>query len=336
MANQHDINTDSLPDPELSRRKRFPLVWIAPLLALAIGVWLITEEISKRGPTITISFDDGSGIEKGKTTISYRGVRVGVVESVELEKDLKGVNVTARLEQAYAGMASADSVFWIVRPEIGLRGITGLDTLISGQYIAVEPGGGAPTTTFVGQNDAPPSAQARPGLNVIVQTDALGSVSEGSPVYYREVHVGQVDRIRLSDTAQKVLIHLHINQPYDALVRQNTRFWNASGVNASLGLLGVKIHTESLESLLAGGIAFATPNNPDMGDSVPPGAIFDLAAEADSSWTEWSPTIALNFDSKTTAPGYFPSSTQSAVHEPENTAPSAAPQQQQLPHSPQH
>lgn len=336
MANQSDPEITTLPNPETSRRRGFPLVWIAPLLALAIGAWLIVDELGTRGPAITITFDDGSGIEKGKTTISYRGVRVGVVESVALEKNLKGVLVTARLDKTYAAMASAESVFWIVRPEIGLRGITGLDTLISGQYIAVAPGGGAPTTAFVGQESPPPSAQDRPGLNVIVQTDSLGSITNGSPVYYREVQVGEVDHIRLSETSQKVLIHLHIDKPYNALVRQNTRFWNASGVNASLGLLGVKIHTESLESLLAGGIAFATPNNSDMGDTVPAGAIFDLAAEADSSWSDWSPTIALDFDNKSPTADYFPPSTKTAVHEPADSNTDSDSTPQQLPHSPQH
>lgn len=335
MADPLTPDPHFLPKPEVSRRKQLPLVWIVPVIALAICIWLAADELAKRGPTISITFDDGSGIEKGKTGINYRGVRVGVVEDVELKPDYQGVKVTARLKKAYADMARANSVFWIVRPEIGFRGITGLDTLISGQYIAVEPGDGPPTRDFAGHNDAPPSAADRPGLNVIVQTNQLGSISEGDPVYYREFQVGQVDRIRLSETAQKVLVHLHIDKPYDALVRQNTRFWNASGVNASLGLLGVDIHTESLEALLAGGIAFATPNNPDMGDTVPEGAIFDLAVESDSSWLEWSPAIALEFSSETTAPGYFPESSKSAVHEPDTQSTNNS-DSQELPHSPTH
>ncbi len=337
MADDTHQKTDPLPEPVTTRRSRFPLVWIAPVLALVIGIWLIFDELDKRGPKISITFNDGSGIEKGKTQITYRGVKVGTVETVELATDLNNVVVTAVLEKAYANIASADSIFWIVRPEIGLRGITGLDTLMSGQYIAVQPGGGAPTLSFTGQENPPPSAQDKPGLNVIVQTNSLGSITEGSPVYYREVQVGAVDRIRLSETAQKVLIHLHIDKPYDALVRQNTRFWNASGLNVSLGLTGIKVHSESLESLLAGGIAFATPNNPDMGDTVPAGSIFDLATEADSSWSEWNPTIALNFTpTTTTGADYFPTSTKSAIHEPEGTTQEEQTKPQQLPHSPQH
>ncbi len=312
-------------EPVITRRSRFPLVWVTPIIALLIGGWLIYKEMVDKGPTITVTFEDGSGLET-KTPLNYKGVGIGTVTRISLSSDLQSVQVRIQLDRSAADIAREDSQFWIVRPEIGLEGITGLDTILSGQYITVQPGKGAPATHFQGLSNAPPAGQAEPGINLLLQADRLGSVSEGSPVYYREVQVGTVDRFRLAGDAASVLIHVHIKQPYDALIRENTRFWNASGIGFDLSLFGAKISTESLAALLAGGIAFATPDNDQMGSTVSAGSLFTLHNELDKSWLDWKPAIPLDFkNGPDGSNGFFPDGSQKLTQPQQETHSPASP-----------
>lgn len=293
-----------MPEPVIARHTRFPLVWVTPIIALIIGGWLIYKNIMDKGPTITVTFDDGSGIAI-RTPLNYKGVQIGNVVAISLSPDLQSVQVQIQLDRSAADIAREDSQFWIVRPEIGWKGITGLDTILSGQYITVQPGQGSPATKFKGLSGAPPVGQDEPGITLLLQADRLGSISEGDPVYYREVQVGTVDRYRLAEDSNSVLIHIHIKEPYDALIRENTRFWNASGVGFDLSLFGAKVSTESLASLLVGGIAFATPDNDQMGATVAPNTIFTLHNEPDKSWLEWKPSIQLKFQDAPGDGNYF-------------------------------
>ncbi|MGE9295143.1 MAG: intermembrane transport protein PqiB [Puniceicoccales bacterium] len=292
MSNE---SKDHLPDVIVAEKTGFSIIWIVPLIALAIAGYLIYDTYTKRGEEIEITFKDGSGLVAGKTEIQYLGVQVGIVKSVSLDEKLSQVVVTARLDKSADGLATQGAAYWVVRPEIGIGGIRGLDTLLSGPYIGVEPGDGqTPQTEFTGLPEQPAAGPNEPGLNIILQAEKLGSLKDGDPIYYREFQVGEVDQVSLASDARSVHAHVHIKEDYAPLIRTNTRFWNASGIGMDLSLFGgAKIKTESLSSLLTGGVAFATPDNDAMGGEVQDGAVFKLFDDPEDDWAKWSPTIDL-------------------------------------------
>ncbi|GHB91848.1 intermembrane transport protein PqiB [Cerasicoccus arenae] len=291
MDNQ---NKDSLPEVVVTKHSGFSIIWVVPIIALLVAGWLIYNSYSKRGPDITITFQDGSGLVAGKTEIQYRGVKVGMVEKVHLDEKLSQVVLSARLDKSAAGLATNGSSYWVVRPQIGLGGVRGLDTLLSGPYIGVSPGKeSTPAKSFIGLPEQPPAGPNEPGLNIILQAEKLGSLTDGDPVYYREFQIGEVDQVYLSSDSRSVHAHIHIKAEYEPLIRENTRFWNASGIGMSLGLFGAKINTESLSSILSGGVALATPNNDNMGPPATDGTVFKLYDDPEDDWADWSPDIPL-------------------------------------------
>lgn len=285
---------NALPPPRVSRTPTIPLVWIVPLVALAVGAWMVYHEFRNRGPEITVDFIDGSGIEARKTTLEHRGVAVGIVTDVDLKEDLTGVAVKIRLNKAAAGLAAEGSRFWIVHPEIGFSGVRGLDTLLTGARLNVLPGNGPFTETFHGLEKPPPLENPGDGRAFVLQSDKLGSLTPGAPVFYRDVKVGVVETSRLANDAASVLIRVRIQTPYVDLVRTTTRFWNSGGLSFKVNLLGAQIRSTSLESLFAGGVAFATPDGKDLGQPAPEGTMFKLHPEADKDWLKWQPQIAIN------------------------------------------
>lgn len=293
---------NSLPEVVTTKHSRFSIIWVVPLIALAVAGWLAYDSFARRGPDIKITFKDGSGLIAGKTEIQYLGVKVGQIEKVHLDEKLSQVVVSARLEKSAAGLATQGAEFWVVRPQIGIGGVRGLDTLISGPYIGVSPGDGSnPVTEYTGLPEQPPASPKQPGLNLILQAEELGSLAIGDPVYYREFQVGEVDQVYLADDARTVHAHIHIKPEYAPLVHENTRFWNASGIGMDLGLFGAKVKTESLSAILSGGVAFATPPNDQMGAPAASGAVFKLFDEPEDDWSKWSPTIQLPNTSATLA-----------------------------------
>lgn len=283
------------PAPRVSRAPRFPLVWVVPLIALALGGWMIFRELKNRGPEITIDFADGSGVTAGKTELEYKGVAVGRVTAVELKPGLDGVSMRVRLDQTAAGIAREGALFWIVQPEISLTGVRGLDTLLTGPRLNVRPGHGAPATRFTGLARTPPPELPAEGKSFILQAEQLGSLTTGAGVFYRQMKVGAVETSRLADDATGVLIRVHIDAPYADLVRTNTRFWNAGGFSFKVGLLGAELKNTSLESMLSGGIAFATPAgaNGEVAPLAPENSVFQIATDADKDWLKWAPKIPL-------------------------------------------
>ncbi|MDO8540634.1 MAG: MlaD family protein [Opitutaceae bacterium] len=282
------------PTPRLSRRPTLPLVWIVPLIALAVGGWMIFREFRHRGPEITIDFEDGAGVKPGATVLEYKGVSVGVVRAVELNPDLTGVSVRLQLDQGAAGIATEGAEFWVVQPEIGFSGIKGLDTLLTGVRLKVRPGRGAPATRFKGLSRPPPIENPREGRAFLLQAERLSGLNPGAPVYYREVRVGTVETSRLADTADSVLVRIRIDTPYLDLVRINSRFWNAGGVSFRMSLLGAEVKSTSLESLFSGGVAFATPDTGrQLATVAPEGHVFTLHPEADKDWLKWQPQISI-------------------------------------------
>jgi len=279
--------------PKISRAPAFPLIWLVPLLAVAVAGWMGFRELRERGPEITIDFKDGTGVEAGKTVLEHKGVSVGMVKAVRLKHDLSGVSVVLRIDKDAAELASSDSQFWIVHPEIGFSGVHGLDTLLTGSRLNVRPGKGAPAQQFTGLDKTPPPEISDKGRTFVLQGDRLGSLTTGAPVFFREFKVGTVQTTWLGGDSTGVLIRIHIDTPYVDLVRTSTRFWNAGGFDFKVSLLGAELKDTSLESLVAGGVSFATPDVEPLAPPAPDGTQFKLASQAEKEWQSWAPKIPV-------------------------------------------
>ncbi|MCW5776952.1 MAG: MCE family protein [Phycisphaeraceae bacterium] len=285
-----------VPSSEVVRVRRVTWALLAPLAAAAVLSVLAVQAIRDRPVPITIRFADGAGVRPGDP-VTCRGVQVGVVREVGLSGDLAGVVIEVALARESASLALEGTRFWIVRPEVSLRGVSGLESLLGPRSIAASPGvpGSQRMSEFEGL-PRPPDDAATPiegELIVVLRAARRGSVGIGSPVYYRDVHVGEVRSVRLADDARTVELTAAVEPRYAPLVLDNTRFFNVSGIGVNWGLFGgLSVRTDSLESLIAGGIAFATPDR--LGAPVTNGHVFDLAPQPDSKWLEWSPAIPLN------------------------------------------
>ena len=261
---------------EVHKRRSISMVWLIPVVAAVIGAGIAYETISSQGPTITLVFQDGAGLEAGKTKIKYRSVDVGVLKSVEISEDIQSVIAEAELGKRAAPYLNENTVFWMVEPRISLSGISGLDTLVSGNYIAILPGDGPPRLEFEVLEEPPLTAEHRNALSIDLSAEDIGTISAGSPVTYRTVNVGEVERYELVDGGGRFVIHVLIDHRYSGLVKQGTQFWNASGVDVSIAASGITIDTGSLASILAGGIAFDTPAWSEDTELAENGAVFDL------------------------------------------------------------
>ncbi|OPK08711.1 MULTISPECIES: intermembrane transport protein PqiB [Pseudomonas] len=248
------------PAPVKTRRFSISLVWIVPIVAVLVGISLVVHSVMQEGPTITVTFKTGSGLTANKTEVKYRNVVIGVVSDVELSADQKSVNATVKLSKQAESFTRQDSQFWVVRPRIGAGGVSGIDTLLSGDYIGADIGqSNSRAKNFTGLENPPPITYGEPGKRFMLNTQDLGSLDIGSPVYYRKIPVGQVVAYALNADGKGVNIEVFIHAPNDAYVTENTRFWNASGIDVNVGANGVAVKTESLSSLLVGGIAFRAP-----------------------------------------------------------------------------
>jgi paraquat-inducible protein B len=285
---------NSAPPPRVSRARGFPLIWVVPLIAIAIGGWLCIREFRERGTEITIDFADASGVEARRTVLEYKGVSAGTVEAVTLRPGLVCVSVRLRLKRSAASLASTGARFWVVHPEISFAGVKGLDTLVTGVRINVLPGNGPPAVHFTGLDKAPAPDVTDQGRTFILQADRLGSLTTGAPVFYREFKVGSVEASRLSIDSTSVLIRIHVDAPYGDLVRTSTKFWNAGGFSFRVSLFGgAELKDTSLESLVTGGVAFATPDTGPLAPAAPNNSQFTLASEADKEWSKWAPKIPI-------------------------------------------
>lgn len=280
------------PAPVVTRpRRTLPLIWVVPVLAFLVGGWLLFRNSRAHGPEITIRFQSGAGIEAGKTMLEYKGVAVGSVQDVQLDDKLQTVLVRVQLAKNAAALARSDSEFWLVRPEIGFSGVKGLDTLLTGARIKVRPGaGGQPAHDFIALRRAPLIEGSERGRTFVLRADKLGALTPGAPVFYREMKVGFVETHRLTPDADGVLVRIRVRKPYDQLVHTDSRFWNSGGIAVKVNLLGAEIRSNSLESLISGGVAFATPEN---GAPAADGAEFELADEADKDWLKWKTKIPI-------------------------------------------
>lgn len=275
----------------IKNRRHIPVIWLVPLLAAIASGWLILDSVLQTGPLISISFGDGNGLQGNQTVLRYRGVKVGEVRSVKLAKDEQQVVVEARLDESAAGLACDGSQFWVVRPEVGSGGLSGLETIVSGPYIQIQPGKGKKQKKFTGLEHPPIIKPNADGVEIVVTTPELRTLSTGAPIFYRGIVVGTVWYFELNDDSSAVNVHLLIDSNYAPLVRTDSKFWNAGGLDVDLKFFHVDISAQSFKSLIVGGIAFATPTTP--GPVASAGSVFTLSDKMDEKWSKWSPTIPI-------------------------------------------
>jgi paraquat-inducible protein B len=277
QENNNEPDLQSLPQAVVQRKKQISVVWIVPLAAILIGGWLAYKGLSEKGPEVTISFESAEGLEAGKTKIKYKDVEVGQVKTIRFNADLSRVLVTAELVKEAEPYLTENTRFWVVRPRVTASGVSGLGTIFSGAYIGMDPGKkGRPERNFKGLEIPPIVTTATPGHEFILRATSLGSLDIGSPVYYRQIQVGQVVGYELDKEGQSLNIKVFINAPHDALVHKNTRFWNASGFDLKLDASGLKLNTESLVSIMMGGIAFDKPTRHESGGPAKENQVFRL------------------------------------------------------------
>ncbi|WP_231758414.1 PqiB family protein [Microbulbifer elongatus] len=293
------LEYDAPPEGVARRSRGISLVWLLPLIAAAIAAWLLYEDFTQGDIQATILFSSGDGLVKGKTAVKYSGVEIGVVEDFRLAPNAKeldgqdGVVAEVRFNHSAAYLLTRGSKFWLVKPEVSLTGVRGLEALVSGNYIAIEPGSGPSQKHFVAVTEPPPNVRGD-GLRITLKSPRLASLNRGSPVYYRQLEVGQVESYRLTEDASEVEIDLFIRRPYAHLVHRGSRFWNTSGISIHGGIQGVNVELESLASLIAGGVSFYTPESQRHSPQAVDGNAFKLYksfAEADAGIP-----ITLNFD----------------------------------------
>ncbi len=267
-----------------SRRWGLSLVWLVPLVAVLVGLSMLIQAWHDAGPTVRITFETAGSLAAEKSPVKYRNVVIGEVTSVQLSEDHEKVIVTAQLNREASSFTREDSRYWVVRPRVGTEGISGLDTLLSGDFIAADPGTSEQRSeTFKGLESPPPVTYGEPGKRFQLKAQNLGSLDIGSPIYYRKVRVGQVVSYNLDDSGDGVNVAIFVTAPNDRFVTSGTRFWNASGIDVGVSANGVDIDAQSLISVVAGGIAFGSPPGADPPTPVKAGAEFQLFDERETA-----------------------------------------------------
>ena len=291
MSDSKDQPTELPKAKVIQRNWRLSIVWIVPVVAAIVAGYLVFQRMREFGPKIEVTFRDVGGVRAGETTVEYRGVVVGQVKAVGLTKNRKLAVVTVRFKRWAAPLARKETQFWIVRPQFQGGSITGLGTIVAGPHIEIRPGEGDESSEYIGLEEAP-AAPERDGLKVILLSAHLGAVKTGAPIYYRGMEVGTVEFKRLSTKATTFETHGLIQKRFAGLVRADTKFWNVSGIDVKLGLFrGAEVNVESLRSVWAGGVAFATPTQP--GNVMTNSTVFALHDEPKKEWLEWRPMIEI-------------------------------------------
>lgn len=259
MPDPHAI--DELPQAILEPPRRRPsIVWFIPLLAAVVAIGIAVQRILTEGPTITLLFQAASGVQPGKTFVKYKDVEIGQVTAVRLADQFSKVELTVKMDRSAAGLLVDDTRFWIVEPRVTLSGVSGLGTLISGNYIGLQPGKATrEKRRFVGL-DTPPAITDQPGRRFILKAPDLGSLGIGAPLYFRRLKVGEIASYELAKDGSGVDITVFVFTPFEQYVTPETRFWDASGIDVSLTAEGLDVRTQSLVSILAGGVAFDVPS----------------------------------------------------------------------------
>ena len=284
QANADSTSEQDLNKAKTSRQTRLSPIWVVPIVAIAIGFWLVYDNYSSRGTQVTLTMDNAEGIEAGNTLIRSRNVEIGRVQSVRLSDDLSHAVLTARIQPEVEDMLREDSRFWVVKPRIGREGISGLGTVLSGAYIQLEPGTEeAPRREFP-VSDIPPVAPAgQAGLRLSLTSQLGNSLRVGDPVSYQGYTVGRIEENSFEPDSRTMQHQVFIEEPYTDLVTDSTRFWTSSGIDFRLGADGVRVNVESIEALLGGGVTFGVPEDLPMGQPVEANTRFTLYADEDAA-----------------------------------------------------
>jgi paraquat-inducible protein B len=281
-SNPPEPPAGAVPEAIVEHRQGLPLVWLIPVVALIIGAYLAYTTLSAKGPTIIITFKTAEGLEAGKTKIKHKNVEMGAVTQVLISEDLEKIIVAAEMKKEAAPHLKNDTRFWVVRPRLSTAGVSGLDTLVAGSYIEMDPGSGEPERQFVGLEEPPIIRSDVPGTEYRLRAQKLGSLSAGAPIYFRGIEAGQVYGYQLDAAGTEVTFDIFIKAPYDQLVREESYFWNASGIAVNLSADGLSVRTESLVSILTGGIAFDTPPEAARAKQADKGMTFPLFDDQES------------------------------------------------------
>ncbi|AAW85770.1 paraquat-inducible protein B [Aliivibrio fischeri ES114] len=271
--NQPKNLDSSIEQVNIKEERGISPLWILPLLALCLGGWLVYSSLMEAGQRIQIYFEDAQGLMAGRTTIRYQGLEVGMVKNITLSKDLSNIYVDADIYPEASDLLKENTQFWLVKPQASLTGISGLDALVSGNYIAILPGSGAAKTKFTALANSPAIQPNTTGLSVTLRSKDLGSISVGSKIYYKKIPIGEVYNFKLDHKTDNVRIKALIEEQYAHLITSKSRFWNASGIGANIGFNGVDVQFESLSALIGGAIAV---DSPDDGKAIDNGKEFQL------------------------------------------------------------
>jgi paraquat-inducible protein B len=268
--------TDNIPEAIVTKKSRFSVVWLIPLVALMIGGWLTFKYLYEKGVSIQIEFSSANGLAAGKTKIKYKDVEIGVVDDISFGPELANVIVTATLDKDMRKHLNDKTRFWVVRARVAAGEVSGLGTLLSGAYIGMEPGDGEKKQrSFRGLDKPPVLLTEDHGSRYMLSSETLHSFDAGAPVYYRRLKVGEVIRYKLNEKGTRFDIEVFVKTPYDQLVNENTLFWNASGIDVKLGTEGFELHSESMLALLLGGLAFDNLEK-ESGPQAKSGTSFEL------------------------------------------------------------
>lgn len=277
MSETPSMSALPAPEPRRDGRKRLSLIWLVPLVAALVGLALVIRTWLQTGPTITIRFDTAESLQNGATEVRYKDVVVGKVSSIQLREDDSGVTVEVELTPDAKRIAVKDSRFWVVRPRIGIGGVSGINTLLSGAYIGVDVGrSGEQQRDFIGLEKPPPVTHDQKGKQFTLTTLDAGSITIGAPVYYRRVAVGRVVDATLDEDGKRITVRVFIDAPYDRFVTGGVRFWNAGGIDLAVSSEGLRLNTQSLATVVAGGIAFQPLDERKPGEPAREDSRFEL------------------------------------------------------------
>lgn len=280
------------------RRSRVSVIWLIPAVALVIAAWLGFRTVREQGPVVSLQFNSADGLTAGQTRVRHKAVELGQVESIRLTDDMARVLVRVRMTREAEPYLTDQARFWVVRPRISSGSLVGIETLVSGSYIEMDPGGreGAGKTEFVGLEQPPGVRSGEPGRTFQLKADRLGSLGPGAPVFYRDITVGEVLGYDLGDGLGPITVTVFVRAPFDGFVRAGSLFWNASGLSVQAGAEGVRIELASLQAVLSGGVAFNSPR--ERNEQVQAGAEFPL-------YQSFSEAVAAGYTNRLTFVTYF-------------------------------
>jgi paraquat-inducible protein B len=299
--NTRDGALSPLPEPKLSRKRDWlpSLIWLIPIVAAVVGLTLVVKILVERGPSITVTFRTAEGLEAGKTKVKYKDVDIGLVQTITLSKDRSHVLANVQLSKEAESFTAADTRFWVVRPRVAASGVSGLSTLLSGAYIGADAGTSKETKDeFTGLEVQPIVRLDASGKQYMLHATDIGSLDIGSPVYYRRIKVGQLAAFDLDADGKGVTLRIFIDAPYDKFIGVNTRFWHASGFDMQINASGFKLRTQSLATVVLGGIAFQAPDD-QLGTTAKENTTFNLAADEEAALKEPdgpSETVVMYFN----------------------------------------